>query len=158
MKGRKSKLRLIPDIVVVWQMISWLSFVLLWKPLGVIHKWCPNFVEYFWPPPSPLSKHYLLTFYYKSQNFMEPLPPLKFGYNWWTPPCLVFPHLIFRLWTIKEGVEKYTYTIALAVLISFRAQPLVLWQLWNFIVSQVEFNRFLYSNKPPEKIFGWLVR
>ena len=49
--------------------------------IGRIHKWCPNFWVFFWPPPSPLSEFYLLTLYYKSQNFMESFPPSKFGHN-----------------------------------------------------------------------------
>ena len=30
---------------------------------------------------------------------------------------------------------------------------LVWWQLWNFIVRHVEFNRFLHTNEHPERIF-----
>ena len=42
--------------------------------IGDIHKWCPNFWDIFWPPPSPLSEFYLLALYYLSPNFMDPPP------------------------------------------------------------------------------------
>ena len=32
------------------------------------------------------------------------------------------------------------------------------WQLWNFIVKQMKFNRFLHSNEHPERICLYLVR
>ena len=34
---------------------------------------------------------------------------------------------------------------------------LVWWQLWNFIVRQVNFNIFLHPNEPPQKGFQYLV-
>ena len=33
---------------------------------------------------------------------------------------------------------------------------LVQWQLWNFLVIQVRFDRFLHLNEYPQKIFGIL--
>ena len=35
---------------------------------------------------------------------------------------------------------------------------LVWWQLWSFLVCQVKFNRYLYSNKHIQKIFRYLER
>ena len=32
------------------------------------------------------------------------------------------------------------------------------WRLWNIIVRQVNFNRFLHPNRPPQMIFWYLVR
>ena len=35
---------------------------------------------------------------------------------------------------------------------------IVWWQLWNFIVRQVNFNSFLHPNEPPRRIFSYLAR
>ena len=35
---------------------------------------------------------------------------------------------------------------------------LVWQQLWNFLVAQLKFNRFLHLNEPPKRIFWYLIR
>ena len=48
--------------------------------------------------------------------------------------------------------------ICLLLLFSFGKGNLEWWELWNFIVWQMRFNRFLHLNEFPRKIFSYLGR
>ena len=54
-----------------------------------------------------------------------------------------------------EGSRKKIYTANNGAVGKF---TLVWWLLWNFIIRQMKFNRFLHPNEPLQRIFLYLVR
>ena len=68
---------------------------------------------------------------------------------------------------LKRAFSKRGYTLGVGschlwlygnVTWPLHDQSLVWWQLWNFPVVQLKFNRFLHLNQPPKMIFCYLAR
>ena len=62
-----------------------------------------------------------------------------------------FKPLFFLCWWNEKSYIKVWHFNA-------KKLQLVWWQLWNFSVVQMKFNRFLYLNEPPKRMFWYLVR
>ena len=69
----------------------------------------------------------------------------------------------FRVWNWLSNltifrVPKDMFLNILKAINGWIWQLLLWWKLWNFIVRQVNFNRFSHPNKHPQSFFQYLVK